>query len=128
MISRIHGPLALLWHANDELRAIWGAGSHLVLPLGEALVAAAIEGRNKEQEGRHADNGDDEGHAEPVLHRFWWSLLPKLHVADSRLAGKEKCMWQETGSEVSPLSTPPQLGPTASSCLLGAAQETLDAA
>lgn len=61
-------------------------------------MAAAIEGRHQEQEGCHADNSDDQGHAEPVLHLFWWSLTPKLHVSDSHLARKEKVTEQKTGS------------------------------
>ena len=61
-------------------------------------MAAAIEGRHQEQEGCHADNSDDQGHAEPVLHLFWWSLTPKLHVSDSHLARKEKVTEQKIGS------------------------------
>lgn len=66
---------------------------HLVLPLGEALVAAAIEGRHEEQEGCHADNSDDQGRAEPVLSLIWWSLTLKIHVIDSHLARKENVRW-----------------------------------
>lgn len=57
----------------------------LVLPLRQALVAAAVEGSHEEQEGCHADNGDDEGHAEAVLRLLGWPLVPKLHVTDSHL-------------------------------------------
>lgn len=68
-----------------------GAGSaHLILPLREALVAAAVQGCHEEQEGCHADDGDDEGHAEPVLRLFRGPLAPQLHVTDSRLARREE--------------------------------------
>lgn len=69
-------------------------------------MAAAIKGRDQEQEGCHADNSDDEGHAEPVLGLFWWSLTLKLHVIDSHLARKEKVTWQKTGSGSPSLRTP----------------------
>lgn len=52
-------------------------------------MTAAIESSNKEQEGGHADNGDNEWQAEAVLVGFWWSFPPQHHVTDSRLAEKE---------------------------------------
>lgn len=66
---------------------------HLVLPLGEALVAAAVESRHEEQEGCHADDSDDQGRAEPVLGLLWWSLTLEPYVIDSHLARKENVMW-----------------------------------
>lgn len=66
---------------------------HLVLPLGEALVAAAVESRHEEQEGCHADNSDDQGRAEPVFGLLWWSLTLEPYVIDSHLARKENVMW-----------------------------------
>lgn len=90
-------------------------------------MAAAVEGGHEEQEGCHADNGDDEGHAEAVLGLFWRPLVPKLHVTDTHL--------QKTGSgslsEFLFLSKPFCLGsagaydttllsPLPSSCLLDA--------
>lgn len=60
--------------------------SLLVLPLGDALVAAAIEGGDEEQEGSHADDGDNEWQAEAVLVGFWWSFPPQHHVTDPRLS------------------------------------------
>lgn len=53
-------------------------------------MAAAIEGRHEQQEGRHADDGDDEGHAEPVLGLLRRPLVPQLHVTDAHLAGEER--------------------------------------
>jgi hypothetical protein len=49
-------------------------------------VTAAVEGSNKEQEGCHADDGDDERQAEAVLIDLWRPFLPQLHVTDSGLA------------------------------------------
>lgn len=60
--------------------------SLLVLPLGDALVTAAVEGSDEEQEGCHADDGDNEWQAEAVLIGFRWSFLPQHHVTDSRLS------------------------------------------
>jgi hypothetical protein len=65
-----------------------GGNAHLVLPLRKTLVTAAIEGCHEQQEGCHADDGDDEGHAEVVLSIIWWALVPQLHITDSRLARK----------------------------------------
>ena len=69
-------------------------------------MAAAIKGCHQEQEGCHADNSDDQGHAEPVLHLFWWSLTLKLHVSDAHLARKEKVTEQKMGSGSLSLRTP----------------------
>lgn len=63
---------------------------HLVLPLREALVAAAIEGSHEEQEGSHANNGDDEGHAEAVFCLLWGALFLHLHVADTCLMVEDR--------------------------------------
>lgn len=52
-------------------------------------MTAAVEGSNKQQEGCHADNGDNERQAEAVLIGFRWSFTPQHHVTDSRLATKE---------------------------------------
>lgn len=64
--------------------------SHLVLPLREALVAAAIEGSHEEQEGSHANNGDDEGHAEAVFCLLRGALFLHLHVADTCLVFEDR--------------------------------------
>lgn len=57
----------------------------LVLLLGEALVAAAVDGRHQQQGAGQGDDGDDEGRAELVLHLLLHLLVEVGDVDDAQL-------------------------------------------
>lgn len=59
---------------------------HLVLLLGETLVAAAVDGRDEQQGAGQGDDGDDEGRAELVLHLLLQLLVEVGDVDDAQLS------------------------------------------
>lgn len=72
-------------------------------------MTAAVEGSNEEQEGRHADDGDDEGQAEAVLIDLWRPFLPQLHVTDSGLPETQILSDRKQETRL-PVSTPVCVG------------------